>query len=122
MHSPEIMGTMAKRRPSLALLTVCLHACGSAVLCVVLGLLVGETQREGWQLAVRYSARVACLWFLAAYVARPVHTLFGSRFTLSWQTWRRRLGLAFASAMGVHFVAVVIYLAGGGSWPRPVSL
>jgi methionine sulfoxide reductase heme-binding subunit len=112
-------GGQVARASSLARL--CLLAALSALAAVALGAFAGATRLEQEQLAVRYTARAAWLWFLLVYLARPVHQLAHAKFTLAWQSLRRSFGLAFASAMGIHLVCVVVYLAAGGNWPRPVS-
>jgi methionine sulfoxide reductase heme-binding subunit len=122
MRSIDLPSRPARKPRKVALGIVCAHAAGSALAAATLGFLVGGSELEQWQLAVRYTARVACLWFLAAYVARPLHALAGAAWTLRWQGLRRTFGLAFASAMSVHLTAVVVYLALGGGWPRPMSL
>ncbi|HET7545103.1 MAG TPA: hypothetical protein VFK05_34800 [Polyangiaceae bacterium] len=110
-----------ERRAFSKLGPACALAGLSALGAVLVAVLAGESELQRWQLAVRYTARVACLWFLAAYLARPLHTLAARPFTRAWQALRRPFGLAYASAMGVHLAAVVVYLAQGGRWPRLFS-
>lgn len=58
--------------------------------------------------ALRVTAWIAFLFFIVAYVAQPVHKLFGgSRWLVAH---RRYFGLAAAFAHTVHFGYVVVYV------------
>jgi DMSO/TMAO reductase YedYZ heme-binding membrane subunit len=98
---------------------------GSAVLglaCVSIGLAAGAGPDERWQLAARYTARLAFLLFLPVYVASAWHRLApgaGSRFVMRR---RRAFGLGFAAAHTVHLGALVTYQVTVSRWPDVPTL
>lgn len=113
----------ARARPGSArVLAYCAVALSGAGLALALGWREGASPVESWQLATRYTARFASLTFLGVYLARPMYDLTRSRSARAWRALRRTHGLAFATATGVHLLAVAVYLLHGGKWPRPLSL
>ena len=91
---------------------------GVLLIGVLLGLL--PWLEHGWndtaaQLFARYTARFSVLLFLLVFVARPVATLWRNPLTRGLLMRRRHLGLAFALAHAIHFVALVSFLRFQGS-------
>lgn len=85
--------------------------------CVSIGLAAGAAPDERWQLAARYTARLAFLLFLPVYVASAWHRLApgaASRFVMRR---RRAFGLGFAAAHTVHLGALTSYQLTVGRWP-----
>ena len=83
------------------------------VLCIV-ALLLSDvwmpeypTAEEAWGYGLRVTARVAFIYLMLAYLARPLKQLFGIGVLFEH---RRYLGLAMAFAHTVHFVCVVVVL------------
>ena len=74
---------------------------------------------HGTSQALDATARVAFLWFWAAYTGGALTTLFGATF-LPLKQLGRELGLAFAAALLVH-LALVSWLCWIGSAP-PVNV
>ena len=70
---------------------------------------------HGTSRALAATARVAFLWFWAAYAGGALTTLFGAAF-LPLKQLGRELGLAFAAALLVH-LALVSWLCWIGSAP-----
>jgi hypothetical protein len=86
---------------NLLLATIILATCGAGV--------------DGTSLALDATARVAFLWFWAAYAGGALPILFGAAF-LPLKQLGRELGLAFAVALLVH-LALVSWLCWIGSAP-----
>lgn len=78
---------------------------GIAVLLVAM---VG-TGKDGTELALRMTARVSFVWFLAAFLARPLNRLWANSFTQRLREVRRPLGIAFGLSMAIH-VAFILRL------------
>ena len=78
-------------------------------------LAVRGSDEHGTSLALAVTARVAFLWFFAAYAGGALATLFGPTFQ-PLKRLGRELGLAFASALLVHLV-VVAWLCWIGATP-----
>lgn len=57
---------------------------------------------DGTELALRTTARVSLLWFVAAYAARPLHDLFPGGLAASLLRWRRACGVVFGLSMSMH--------------------
>jgi DMSO/TMAO reductase YedYZ heme-binding membrane subunit len=74
-----------------------------------LGLSLGTTEPEAWNLAARYTARVGLPIFLLAYAASSLLRLAPSATTKALVRDRRRWGLAFAFTHTIHFGA--LYMA-----------
>jgi hypothetical protein len=70
---------------------------------------------DGTSLALAATARVAFLWFWAAYAGGALRILFGAAF-LPLKQLGRELGLAFAAALLAH-LALVSWLCWIGSAP-----
>src|SRR5215831_5745564 len=60
---------------------------------------------HGTSLALAATARVAFLWFWAAYAGAALTTLFGAAF-LPLKQHGREFGLAFAAALLIHLLLV----------------
>lgn len=71
---------------------------------------------HGTSIALRATARVAFLWFFAAYVGGALSMLFYPHFQ-SLRPFGRELGLAFAAALVVH-LALVGWLCWIGQAPE----
>lgn len=74
-----------------------------------LGLSLGASEPEAWNLAARYTARVGLPIFLLAYAASSLLRLAPSPTTKALVRDRRWWGLAFAFTHTVHFGA--LYMA-----------
>ncbi len=71
-----------------------------------IGLLMAETPLESWQLAARYTARLAFPIFWLAFTASAWTRLAPGAGTRTLLRLRRRIGLAFAAAHTVHLGAL----------------
>ena len=70
---------------------------------------------DGTRTALRVTARVAFLWFWAAYAGGALTALFGAAF-LPLKQYGRELGLAFAAALFVH-LCLISWLCWMGATP-----
>lgn len=99
-----------------------------AAVALVAGLLVSVTLAgaadalEGWQLAARFTARLAFLVFLPVYIASAWHRLAPGAASRWLMRNRRSLGLAFATAHTVHLVALTVFNRMAGQVPDPSAL
>jgi len=102
--------------------SVPLFAAGLVTGFVVIGtvLAMHGQDREGWLLAARYTARTSALWFLLAFGIGPLARRLRSPPILALLRERRGLGLGFAAAHGVHFMALVMALRAGVERPAVV--
>ena len=80
-------------------------ALGSNLILAGVILVVRGADVHGVSLALAATARVAFLWFFAAYTGGPLAALFGPRFQ-PLKILGRELGLAFAAALLVHLALV----------------
>ena len=64
---------------------------------------------DAWSYGLRVTARVAFVFLMLAYIARPLRQLFGRGRVLV--VHRRYLGLAMALAHTVHFVCVYVVVS-----------
>jgi DMSO/TMAO reductase YedYZ heme-binding membrane subunit len=101
-------------------------ACGiaavAAIVAVASGLALGEDAAGGWQLASRYTARIAFPVFLTAFVAGPWHRLRPGPTSRWLVRHRRAIGLAFATIFGAHLVSLVTFNVLKGTVPEPPTL
>jgi DMSO/TMAO reductase YedYZ heme-binding membrane subunit len=112
----------AAARASAAIAPLCAAAFALATGAVVFGHALGAAPDERWQLAARYTARLAFLLFLPVFAASAWHRLApsgASRFVLRR---RRGFGLAFATAHTVHLGALTTYQWTVQKWPDPATL
>jgi DMSO/TMAO reductase YedYZ heme-binding membrane subunit len=107
------------RRPTLPL---CGAVALAAALVAALSVGSGADPVEGWRLAARHTARLAFLCFLPVYVASAWHRLAPGAASRWAMRNRRSLGLGFATAHGVHLVALVAYNALAGQRPDAATL
>lgn len=87
-----------------------------------LGLQLGDGPADGWQLAGRYTARVAFCFFIVAYSASSLLQLWPRAFTKGLMAQRRWWGLGFALVHTVHLIALVFFLKAQTTLPSPVIL
>jgi hypothetical protein len=90
-------------------------ALGANLLLAVIILAICGSAAHGTSIALDATARVAFLWFWAAYAGGALASLFGAAF-LPLKQLGRELGLAFAAAFLVH-LALVSWLCWIGSAP-----
>ena len=98
--------SVRRRHPTLILMSAILLLAAAFVNAPVFA-----TDMEAVGYYLRVTARVAFVFFLLAYIARPIAQMTGARILLYN---RRYLGLAMALAHKVHFSAVVTYLTISG--------
>ena len=87
-----------------------------------LGLHIGGSDAEGWQLAARWTARAGFPIFLVTYAASSLFRIFPSETTRTFLRTRRQWGLGFALAHTIHLFALVTYFRVSGQTPNPVTL
>lgn len=65
-------------------------------------LIVGGTDKDATELALRTTARVSFFWFMLVFVASPIDRLWPSEAS-AWLVRRRRaLGVVFGLSMSIH--------------------
>ena len=87
----------------------CAVAAVAALAAVATGHALGEDTAGGWQLAARYTARIAFPVFLAAFVAGPWQRLRPGPVPRWLLRHRRAIGLAFATIFLAHTVSLVAF-------------
>jgi len=70
--------------------------------------LIGGPDAVGAQLAARWTARLAFLWFMLAWSASVVQARWPGGWRMGWLRRRRGLGLAFAAVHGIHLIALAV--------------
>jgi hypothetical protein len=80
----------------------------SGVAAVGTGILIAGTEAAGAELAARWTARLAFIWFMLAWSASVVQALWPGGWRMYWLRRRRGLGLAFAAVHGLHLVALAV--------------
>ncbi|MBM4242659.1 MAG: hypothetical protein FJ148_02440 [Deltaproteobacteria bacterium] len=100
----------------------CAVAAVAAAAAVAGGLAAGDDAAEGWQLAARYTARLAFPIFLAAFVAGPWHRLRPGAASRWLLRHRRAVGLAFATVFAAHLVSLVTFNVLERTLPVPPTL
>lgn len=112
------MGGARSRGVGIACATAAVLALGA----VAIGHARGEDLAGGWQLAARYTARLAFPVFLAAFVARPWQRLRTGPVPRWLVRHRRAIGLAFATIFAAHAVSLVTFNVVKGTVPSPATL
>src|SRR5262245_20175709 len=92
-------------------------AFAGALLAGILGLSLGSTPVESWQLAARFTARWSFPLFLLAFTASAWPRLWPGRWTRALVRSRRGVGLGFATAHTVHLGALTTYSVVAGVAP-----
>ena len=82
---------------------------GALAICAAAALIPG-TFKEQLGLATRLTARWSALWFLAAFLAQPLHRIYGGVWTKLLRQ-RRYVGLGFAAAHTIHGICFAWLLA-----------
>lgn len=100
----------------------CAIAAVVGIAAVAIGHALGEDTAGGWQLAARYTARLAFPLFLAAFVAGPWQRLRPGRVPRWLLRHRRAIGLAFATVFLAHTVSLVSFNVVKGTMPPPTVL
>lgn len=90
-------------------------AAALALLALAAGLLHGFSE-ESVRVVVRWTAKIAVVLFAAAFSASSLRVLWRSETTRFLMVNRRRLGLGFALAHGVHLLALIVL---GLAFPTP---
>ncbi len=103
---------------------IAVAAAGALTICAGSALAPGSFE-ERLSMATRLTARWSALWFLAVFVARPLHQAFGGFWTALTRQ-RRYVGLGFAAAHTIHGIAftwllvstsvtrsLLVYIGGG---------
>lgn len=112
---------MAERRAR-EILVFCAVGLAVALGAAATGLAWGEDAPGGWQLAARYTARVAFPPFLALFVASSWQRLSSGSVPRWLVRHRRALGLAFATMFTVHLVCLTAFSLASGTVPEPTTL
>lgn len=102
---------MTRHRP--ATLVIVLAAAVSASLVAALGVAL-EGADGAAAAAARFTARYSFLWFVTAWSASALARLWPGDWRTQLLFRRRAIGLGFAAAHGVHFLAVLAVLLGPG--------
>jgi DMSO/TMAO reductase YedYZ heme-binding membrane subunit len=110
----------ARLRPTTGAL--CAGAAALALGAIALGQLGGSAADERWQLAARYTARLAFLLFLPVYVASSWNRLWPSDASRFAMRRRRALGLSFATAHTIHLIALTTHSIVASDVPDPATL
>jgi hypothetical protein len=71
-------------------------------------IIVAGTDAAGAQLAARWTARLAFIWFMLAWSASVVQARWPGGWRMDWLRRRRGLGLAFAAVHGIHLAALAV--------------
>lgn len=100
----------------------CLAAAAIASAAVATGFAFAPTPDERWQLAARFTARTSFLLFLPVFVASSWNRLWPSDASRFAMRNRRSLGLAFATAHTIHFVALAMTQTMRGEMPSAATL
>ena len=100
----------------------CAVAAVVALAAVAIGHTLNENTADGWQLATRYTARIAFPVFLAAFVAGPWQRLRPGPVPRWLLRHRRAIGLAFATIFLAHTVSLISFSVLKGTVPSPVTL
>jgi DMSO/TMAO reductase YedYZ heme-binding membrane subunit len=109
-----------RHRPST--LTLCASAAALALAAIAFGQITGAAPDERWQLAARYTARVAFLLFLPVFVASAWNRLWPSPASRFAVRRRRALGLSFATAHTIHLGALTSFQITTREVPDAVTL
>ena len=83
------------------------------VMCVALVLAYGVTP-EGAHAVVRWTARTSLVLFTLAYVSRPLVQLRPTRTARDILSYRKWIGLGFATSHGYHLAGIIAI-----AWPDP---
>lgn len=86
------------------------------------GLGAGTDAAERWQLAARYTARLAFPGFLAAFVAGPWQRLRPGPLPRTLVRHRRAIGVGFAAVFAAHLLALVLFHVERGVMPGAATL
>jgi DMSO/TMAO reductase YedYZ heme-binding membrane subunit len=97
-------------------------ALGVALAAAVFGWSRGADAAEQWQFAARYTARWSFLILVPVFYAGPWQRLSPNASTRAIVRQRRALGLAFATAHGVHLAMLVRFQIEKSLWPDAVTL
>ena len=79
---------------------------GSALIAAIF-LYYGGSSDDSIRVALRVSARCAFLFFLLAFVARPLQQLYSTRVTRALLEHRRQFGIAFAGVHCAHLMLII---------------
>lgn len=104
------MKTTATRKGQRLLAAI---AAAIAAMCAVLVLAYGAGA-EGAHACVRWTARTSLVLFALAYVSRPLVQLRPTRTARDVLSYRKWLGLGFATSHGFHLAGIVAI-----AWPDP---
>ncbi|MVZ98058.1 hypothetical protein EUU23_10105 [Sphingorhabdus sp. IMCC26285] len=91
------------RHYSIKLRAAILTALTLALAAACFGFWLGGWSENGAVLASRYTARVSFYWFIAAWSASSIASIWPGGWRLQLLKRRRAIGLGFATAFGVHF-------------------
>lgn len=82
-------------------------ALGLSLACALATLLLEGRGELGWRAATRHTAQVAFVFFLPTFLASSLARLFPGPRTRALAARRRALGLAFATSLFVHGLAIL---------------
>lgn len=94
------------------------------VLALVFGQLAGSgitDVEESYQVALRWTGRLAFFIFIIPFIASPLHTLVKSAFTQRLLRWRRNSGIAYGGVQSVHvwYIAASMQASEGNPFDVP---
>lgn len=85
-------------------------------------LAIAGTGSEGTRLALRVTARMAFVLFLAAFTARPLLQLAPGRATRWLMQQRSLIGVCFGLTMSIHAALIIrLFLLARPEWPAAVQ-
>lgn len=100
----------------------CTIAAAASIVAIGAGLALGDDAAEAWQLAARYTARLAFPIFLVVFVASAWQRLSPGPVPRWLVRHRRALGLAFATVFAFHLMSLVTRSIVIREWPEPPTL
>lgn len=100
--------------------TIILVTASAAANLLILGwaLHIFGSETAGWHQALRYTVRFSAVIFLIGFLAGPVAARWPNDITNLLRVYGRGIGLSFAAAQTIHFLAVANFLVSGGHPPR----
>lgn len=85
-------------------------------------LVIAGTGSDGTRLALRVTARLAFVLFLAAFVARPLHRLAPGAGTTWLMRHRSLIGVCFGLSLSIHAALIIrLFLLARPEWPAVVQ-
>ncbi len=77
-----------------------------AIVATYAGLVNAEENATGYEVALRWTGRLAFLVFLIPFIASPLRTLIKTEFTATLVRMRRSAGIAYGGIQSVHLLII----------------